>query len=92
MGMQRVEPLVKRLGTFLAELSVFKEELVKRAENLSTEMALHICRGDHSQGMQGRSRDHHENGQKSPVPVRATEAARLSGSAKRMPILSPQMN
>ncbi len=40
MGMQRVEPLVKRLGTFLAELSVFKEELVKRAENLSTELAL----------------------------------------------------
>lgn len=40
MGMQRVEPLVKRLGTFLAELSVFKEELVRRAENLSTEMAL----------------------------------------------------
>lgn len=40
MGMQRVEPLVKRLGTFLAELSVFKEELVKRAETLSTELAL----------------------------------------------------
>ncbi len=40
MGMQRVEPLVKRLGTFLAELSVFKEELIKRAENLSTELAL----------------------------------------------------
>ena len=55
MGMQRVEPLVKRLGTFLAELSVFKEELVKRAENLSTEMALIFaeaiilkeCRDDH---------------------------------------------
>lgn len=40
MGMKRAEPLVKRLGTFLAELSVFKEELVKRAENLSTELAL----------------------------------------------------
>ncbi len=40
MGMQRVEPIVKRLGTFLAELSVFREELVGRAENLSTEMAL----------------------------------------------------
>jgi len=40
MGMQRVEPLVKRLGGFLAELSVFKEELIKRAENLSTELAL----------------------------------------------------
>ncbi len=39
MGMQRVEPLVKRLGTFLAELSVFKEELRKRPENLSTELA-----------------------------------------------------
>jgi flagellar assembly protein FliH len=55
MGMQRVEPLVKRLGTFLAELSVFKEELIKRAENLSTELALVFaeaiilkeCRDDH---------------------------------------------
>lgn len=40
MGLKRVEPLAKRLGTFLAELSVFKEELVRRAENLSTELAL----------------------------------------------------
>ncbi|MHB8111439.1 MAG: FliH/SctL family protein [Syntrophorhabdaceae bacterium] len=40
MGMKRAQPLVKRLGTFLAELSVFKEELVKRAETLSTELAL----------------------------------------------------
>ncbi len=55
MGMKRVEPLVKRLGTYLAELSVFKEELVKRAENLSTELAfifaeaiiLKQCRDDH---------------------------------------------
>ncbi|HBL24971.1 MAG TPA: hypothetical protein DDZ40_12775 [Deltaproteobacteria bacterium] len=40
MGMKKVEPLIKRLGGFMAELSLFKEELVKRAENLSTDMAL----------------------------------------------------
>ena len=40
MGMKKVEPLVKRLGGFMAELSLFKEELVKRAEHLSTELAL----------------------------------------------------
>jgi len=40
MGMKRVETLVKRLGGFIGELSLFKEELVKRAERLSTELAL----------------------------------------------------
>ncbi len=40
MGMKKVEPLVKRLGGCIAELSLFKEELVKRAERLSTELAL----------------------------------------------------
>ncbi|OPY05579.1 MAG: flagellar assembly protein H [Syntrophorhabdus sp. PtaB.Bin184] len=40
MGMKRVEPMIKKLGGFMAELSLFKEELVKRAENLSTELAL----------------------------------------------------
>lgn len=40
MGMKKVEPIIKRLGGFMAELSLFKEELVKRAENLSTELAL----------------------------------------------------
>ena len=39
MGMKRVEPLVKRLGGIIAELSLFKEQLVKRAEHLSTELA-----------------------------------------------------
>ena len=55
MGMQRVEPIVKRLGSFLAELSVFKEELIHRAENLATELAfvfaeaiiLKECKEDH---------------------------------------------
>lgn len=40
MGMKKVEPMIKRLGSFMAELSLFKEELVKRAESLSTELAL----------------------------------------------------
>jgi flagellar assembly protein FliH len=40
MGMKKVDPLLKRLTGFMGELSVFKEELVKRAENLSTELAL----------------------------------------------------
>lgn len=40
MGMKKVEPLIKRLGGFMSELSLFKEELVKRAESLSTDMAL----------------------------------------------------
>jgi flagellar assembly protein FliH len=40
MGLKKVESIIKRLGGFMAELSLFKEELVKRAENLSTELAL----------------------------------------------------
>ncbi|MDD3845983.1 MAG: FliH/SctL family protein [Syntrophorhabdaceae bacterium] len=40
LGMKKVDPLIKRLGGFMAELSLFKEDLVKRAENLSTELAL----------------------------------------------------
>lgn len=55
MGMKRTEPLIKRLGGIIAELSVFKEELVRRAERLSTELAfifaeaiiLRECREDH---------------------------------------------
>jgi len=39
MGMKKVEPIIKRLGGFMAELSLFREELVKRAESLSTELA-----------------------------------------------------
>lgn len=39
MGMKKVEPLIKRLNGFMLELTLFKEELVKRAENLSTELA-----------------------------------------------------
>jgi len=40
MGMKKVEPMIKRLGAFMGELSLFREGLVKRAENLSTELAL----------------------------------------------------
>lgn len=40
MGMKKVESLIKRLGGFMAELSLFREQLVKRAESLSTELAL----------------------------------------------------
>ncbi|MCX8022125.1 MAG: FliH/SctL family protein [Syntrophorhabdaceae bacterium] len=39
MGMRKVEPLVKRLNQYLDELSDFKEELIKRAENLAFELA-----------------------------------------------------
>ena len=40
MGMKKVEPLVKRLNSYLSELASFKESLVSRAEQLSTELAL----------------------------------------------------
>jgi flagellar assembly protein FliH len=40
MGMKKVEPLVKRLNGDIAALSAFKEELFRKAERLSIELAL----------------------------------------------------
>lgn len=40
MGMKRVEPLINRLNTDIAALSVFKKDLIDRAEKLATELAL----------------------------------------------------
>lgn len=40
MGLKRVDPIVKRLNTCIAELSFFKEELLERSKQLSTELAL----------------------------------------------------
>jgi flagellar assembly protein FliH len=40
MGMKKVEPLIKRLNGDIAALSAFKEELFRKAEKLSVELAL----------------------------------------------------
>jgi flagellar assembly protein FliH len=40
MGLQRVEPLVKRLNHYISALEEFKDELMKRSESLSAELAL----------------------------------------------------
>ena len=40
MGMKKVEPLIKRLNGDIDALSVFKEDLVKKAEKLAVELAL----------------------------------------------------
>jgi len=39
MGMRKVEPLVKRLNTYLEEIGQFKKVLVKEAERLAFELA-----------------------------------------------------
>jgi flagellar assembly protein FliH len=40
MGMKKVEPLVKRLNSYLSEIASFRKSLVDRAEELSVELAL----------------------------------------------------
>jgi flagellar assembly protein FliH len=40
MGMKKTEPLFRRLNTYISELESFREQLVLRAENLSTELGL----------------------------------------------------
>ncbi|MCX5813515.1 MAG: FliH/SctL family protein [Proteobacteria bacterium] len=40
MGMKKVEPLIKRLNGDIAALSALKEELFRKAEKLSVELAL----------------------------------------------------
>ncbi|MCX8111542.1 MAG: FliH/SctL family protein [Syntrophorhabdaceae bacterium] len=40
MGMKRAEPIIKRLNTYIDALSLCKEEMLKRAETLSVELAL----------------------------------------------------
>ncbi|MCX5807210.1 MAG: FliH/SctL family protein [Proteobacteria bacterium] len=45
MGMKKVEPLVKRLNGDIAALTLLKEELFKKAEKLSVELALVFAEG-----------------------------------------------
>ncbi len=40
MGMKKVDPLVKRLNTYITEFGFFKEELLERSGRLATELAL----------------------------------------------------
>jgi flagellar assembly protein FliH len=40
MGMKKVEQVVKRLNNYLAELELFREQLLKQAETFSVELAL----------------------------------------------------
>lgn len=40
MGLKKVDPIIKRLNSCIAELSFFKEELLDRSKQLSTELAL----------------------------------------------------
>lgn len=40
MGMKKVEQVVKRLNSYLAELDVFRDQLLKQAEAFSVELAL----------------------------------------------------
>jgi flagellar assembly protein FliH len=40
MGLKRVDPIIKRFNSCIAELSFFKEELLERSKRLSTELAL----------------------------------------------------
>ena len=40
MGMKKIEPIAKRLDSDIAILAAFKEDLVKKAEKLSVELAL----------------------------------------------------
>jgi flagellar biosynthesis/type III secretory pathway protein FliH len=40
MGMKKTEPLVKRLNTYIAELSSFRKELAEKTERLSVQLAL----------------------------------------------------
>lgn len=40
MGMKKVEKVVKRLNNYLAELELFREQLLKQAETFSVELAL----------------------------------------------------
>jgi flagellar assembly protein FliH len=45
MGMKKVEPLIKRLNGDIAALTLVKEELFKKAEKLSVELALVFAEG-----------------------------------------------
>ncbi|MBA4389371.1 MAG: hypothetical protein C0399_00310 [Syntrophus sp. (in: bacteria)] len=40
MGLKKVDPIIKRLNSCIAELSFFKEELLERSKRLSTDLAL----------------------------------------------------
>jgi len=40
MGMKKVEQIVKRLNTYLGELDIFRDRLLKQAESFSVELAL----------------------------------------------------
>jgi flagellar assembly protein FliH len=40
MGMKKVEQIIKRLNSYLAELDIFRDRLLKQAESFSVELAL----------------------------------------------------
>ncbi|OPY80852.1 MAG: flagellar assembly protein H [Syntrophorhabdus sp. PtaU1.Bin058] len=40
VGMKKVEPLIKRINGYMEELASFREELIRKSERLSTELAL----------------------------------------------------
>ena len=40
VGMKKVDPLVKRINSYIAGLTSFRDELVKKSEKLSVELAL----------------------------------------------------
>lgn len=43
MGMKKVEPVLKRLNNYIAEIEAFKKKMVKRAERLATELSFIIA-------------------------------------------------
>ncbi|MDD5008474.1 MAG: FliH/SctL family protein [Syntrophorhabdaceae bacterium] len=40
VGMKKVDPLIKRINGYIAELSSFRDDLIRKSERLSTELAL----------------------------------------------------
>jgi flagellar assembly protein FliH len=43
MGMKKVDPLVKRLGSYISHIEEFRKELVMKSEAMSVELALLFC-------------------------------------------------
>ncbi|MCX7856704.1 MAG: FliH/SctL family protein [Deltaproteobacteria bacterium] len=43
MGMKKVEPLIKRLNSYIANIEAFKQEMVKKAEKLALELSFIIA-------------------------------------------------
>ncbi|HVN98186.1 MAG TPA: FliH/SctL family protein [Syntrophorhabdaceae bacterium] len=40
LGMKKVDPIIKRLNSYISELTFFKEDLLERSRNLATDLAL----------------------------------------------------